>query len=57
MCNEQSRCCMHCAHVHEQERLLYCGKRISVASRVTRLVVDAFFVCPLWRPRRRVPYA
>lgn len=57
MCNIHSKCCMHCLHAREREALLYCGKRMQVSSRITQLIVDAFHVCPLWRARKKVPYA
>jgi len=41
-----SKCCMNCACVHGAV-LLICSRRT-----IGRLYVDAFFLCPLWEPKR-----
>ena len=45
----QTMCCMNCGNCLTWSRGMMCGKR-----KIGRLYVDAFFCCPLWKPKRRV---
>ena len=46
-----TKCCATCGHSIEGETFR-CGKRERFCEASGRLYVDAFFVCPLWRPKR-----
>lgn len=45
---EQTKCCLSCGNCLAGRLGLLCGKR-----KIGRLFVDAFFCCPLWRPKGR----
>ena len=46
-----TKCCATCYHSIEGETYR-CGKRETGCKVSGRLYVDAFHVCPLWRPKR-----
>lgn len=48
----ESKCCSTCFFCMEGE-VLRCGKREQFCEAMGRLYVDAFFTCPMWRPKRR----
>lgn len=48
----ETKCCLNCGHCVEGE-VLRCGKREQFCEAMGRLYVDAFFTCPMWRPKRR----
>ena len=43
-----SRCCGSCRYVDDATPSLRCRR-----SRIVRMIVDAFYECPLWRERGR----
>ena len=47
MCNG-SKSCMNCFFKAQLRESLLCSKR-----KIGRLIVDAFYCCPLWVPDRR----
>ena len=46
-----TKCCMTCYHGIEGETYR-CGKRERLCDAASRLYVDAFFLCPMWRPKK-----